>query len=180
MKRVLSYILIIVFLASFGSVTYAQNKDKDSKKERKKERLRKLKAINNLVKVRTWVLEAHTLIDRDGDSFHISDMINFVYVIDSAGTIQLGFDNLVGYNGVGGITLKGEVTKYKVYENNDNNTISVLANLFGSTGYYTMRLYPSVYNSRIEISGNFGGRVTLLGDIVHPEQSKVYEGHETF
>ena len=184
--KVIICALLVTFLNYPGISQVVE--DKKSKKELKEERkeARKLEALedlqraNDLVRERQWVLETHTLFGRYGDAFPVNPSINFVAVNGDNCVIQLGFEHLIGWNGLGGVTFEGKVKSYKVYEAADGQGISLRAEFFGPGRNLSMFLDVSGVNSDIRLRGNWGSRLRMSGQIVHPDESRVYKGQPVF
>ena len=184
--KAMIYMLLLAFLSfpGMGQETDDGKSKKEQKKERKESRkleaLEDLQKANDLVRERQWVLETHTLFGRFGDSFQVNPTINFVAVDGDNCVIQLGFEHLVGWNGLGGVTFEGKVKSYKIYETGDGKGVSLRAEFFGAGRNLSMFLNVSGVNSDIRLRGNWGGRLRMAGQIVHPEESRVYKGQPVF
>ena len=183
MRIIVIYLgLIILFTHS----TIAQENQKLSRKERKElkkqEQIAQKKAILDLLYKKAWVIEAHTVFDRYNQSYQLNPTINFVGVNGDEGAMQLGFDGLIGWNGVGGVTIDGKVTKYEIKEGKENQ--SPTANLrFQGRGVGSASINISVNTSgqaTARVSGDFGDRITFSGIIKSLEESSVYKGQSLF
>ncbi len=167
-------------------ISVAQEKKKLSKKEKKELKkeleLEKRKAIMELLLSQEWIIEAHTVYDKHNQSYQISPTTNFVCIKGEDGIIQLGFDGLIGWNGVGGITLDGKVTSYKIIEGKKNNNPSI--NLrFQGRGVGSANINITVNSSsqaNAKVSGDFGDRVTFSGVLKSKDESAVYKGQSLF
>ena len=95
---------------------------KMSKQERKEYRQKIAKAnqiqMMQLLTSNAWVLEAHQIQDRYGETAILEPTLNFVGVSGENSTVQLGSSGEIGRNGVGGITVEGKVHSYKLKEGN--------------------------------------------------------------
>jgi hypothetical protein len=163
---------------------FAQQEKKLSKKERKqqkkKEQEEQRQAILLLLNNKEWVIEAHTVFDRYNQSYQLNPSINFVGVKQQEGAIQLGFDGLIGWNGVGGVTIDGKVTKYEVEEGKESPSVVVR---FQGRGVGSATINVSVNTSgqaRARVTGDFGERITFSGIIRSLEESIVYKGQSLF
>ena len=98
---------------------------KRTKEEKKAKREAEFKAAKEtnlaIVQTQRWVLESGILYDRSGQSFILNSTLNFVMLDGDQTTIQLDLNALSGWNGVGGITFDGRVTKYEINEGKENN-----------------------------------------------------------
>lgn len=178
---------IIVFCLSFIlvaiNVSVAQENEKLSRKE-KKERKKlqqeeQKKAIVELLTNKAWVIEAHTVFDRYNQSYQLNPSINFVGVNGDEGALQLGFDGLIGWNGVGGVTIDGNVTKYEIKEGS-SPTVSLR---FQGRGVGSANIQINVNSAgqaTARVNGDFGERITFSGLLKSIEESIVYKGQSLF
>ncbi len=100
-------------------------------------------------------------------------------MLDSlAGTIQLGSANTVGYNGVGGATVDGRITKYEytvVGKKEDSYSIRLI--LMSSIGTYDITLMVNSQGyADASIRGNWSGQLNYHGKQVPLTLSRVYKG----
>ncbi|MCK5467467.1 MAG: DUF4251 domain-containing protein [Cyclobacteriaceae bacterium] len=181
---------ILVFCISFFIVTIgvsiAQENKKLSRKEKKElkkqQQIEQKKAILDLLSSKTWVIEAHTVFDRYNQSYQLNPTINFVGIKGEEGALQLGFDGLIGWNGVGGVTIDGKITKYEIKEGKENSSPTV--NLrFQGRGVGSAIINITVNSSgqaTARVNGDFGDRITFSGMIKSLEESSVYKGQSLF
>lgn len=182
--RILLICLCLFIL--YANNTIAQETQKLSKKERKElkkqQQIAQKKAILDLLYNKEWVIEAHTVFDRYNQSYQLNPTINFVGVNGDEGAMQLGFDGLIGWNGVGGVTIDGSVTKYEIKEGKEKQ--SPVANLrFQGRGIGSATINITVNTSgqaTAKVSGDFGDRITFSGIIKSLEESTVYKGQSLF
>jgi hypothetical protein len=192
----MKHIIIILIFGILADLTlYGQTENPDTKTPSKEEKkaLRKAqkeeekrKLTENLEKMkvlaenRSWVIEAHTVFEKGGRSFQMNPTINFVSVLEEEVTIQLSFNGIAGWNGVGGITLEGKIQKYQLQESKNSFNISMTA-MGSALGPVDLlaTISPSG-NGRVTISGNWGDRITFAGDYVAYGESTVYKGTPTY
>jgi len=179
-------VLCLCILTISVGISVAQEKKELSKKERKELKkeleLEKKKAIMELLQSKEWIIEAHTVYDRYNQSYQISPTINFVGIRGEDGVIQLGFDGLIGWNGVGGITMDGKVTSYKIIEGKKNNDPSVNLS-FQGRGIGSANIVIAINSScqaNAKVSGDFGDRITFSGILKSMDESSVYKGQSLF
>jgi len=185
--------ILILMIISFSvlTTTYAQTENPDTKnltkeekkalKQAKKEEDKRIReealiSFEKNAEDREWVLEAYTVFGKQGQSFQMDPTINFVGVDGENTTVQLSFNGLVGWNGVGGITLDGKIGKYQV--SNDGKSVSITMSAMGSSlGVVDIFLTVSGdANGRATVSGNWGERITFQGKFVSLAESRVYKG----
>lgn len=179
-------VLCLCILLININVSIAQQDKKLSKKEkkelRKQQQIEQNRIIIELLYSKNWVIEAHTVYDRYSQSYQLNPTINFVGVKDEEGALQLGFDGLIGWNGVGGVTVDGKVTKYEVKEGNGKSGPTL--NLrFQGRGIGSAIINVTVNSSgqaTARVNGDFGDRITFAGTIKPLEESAVYKGQSLF
>lgn len=182
--KLLAFCTCLFFVSSH--IVLAQDSQKLSKKERKElkkqKQIEQKKALLELVYSKEWVIEAHTVYDRYSQSYQINPNINFVGIKGDEGALQLGFDGLIGWNGVGGVTIDGTVTKYEVKEGKEGNSPTVNIRFqgrgIGSASIIITMNTSGQANARV--SGDFGDRITFAGIIKPLEESNVYKGQSLF
>jgi hypothetical protein len=100
-------------------------------------------------------------------------------MIDSlVGTVQFGDAQAIGYNGVGGVTVDGKVTKYEykvIGKKEDSYSISLI--LMSSIGTYDITLMVNSQGyADAQIRGNWSGQLNYHGKLVPLTLSRVYKG----
>lgn len=181
------FLLAIMFFFSVDAAM-AQS-DKLSKKEQRKleraekkrlkneERQRQQEQLMSLVEEQNFVLEATTIFGRYNDRYEVMPNTNFVKVDGNKVTVQTSNNFHVGYNGLGGITINGTITDYKIMPSK-NNTVSVLI-YFNSPvlGHSSLNLNISADGlARAMVVDNRGGRATFQGQMFDLENSRIFEG----
>ena len=192
MKTALLLIFLTVCIAYTG-YTQTENPDnknltkeekkamrKAKKEEDKRKREGALKNFEKYAEMRAWVVEAHTVFDKQGQSYQMDPSINFVGVSNEETTVQLSFTGLMGWNGVGGVTLEGKIGKYEF--SSDGKSVTITMSAMGS-GLGIVDIFLSVTgdgNGRATVSGNWGDRITFQGKFVSLEDSSIYKGTTTY
>ncbi|OHX68126.1 DUF4251 domain-containing protein [Flammeovirga pacifica] len=158
-------------------------KEKEERKKAAKlfEQILHAQAVSGIDSM-AFVLEATQVYDRYGNMENVSSNINFVSVNGDMAVFQLGFDGLVGLNGVGGITMEGKISDYKVKEE-DNGRRTVSFNVMGPVMLARMQF-------SIDGNGNFANvkvrsqteniELSFRGQVVPSKNSSVYEGMKLF
>ncbi|KXX70165.1 DUF4251 domain-containing protein [Flammeovirga sp. SJP92] len=161
----------------------------EKKKEREEKRLiaKQLEMIIHEQAVQgidsgTFVLEATQVYDRYGNIENVNSTINFVKVVGNNAIFQLGFDGIVGLNGVGGITMEGKISNYEV-EKMENGRVNVSFNVQGPIMMASMSF-------TMDGEGNFANvkvraqteniELSFRGQIQPLNNSNVYEGMKLF
>ena len=187
--------IILLFISVSGTVVLAQTENPDTKeltKEEKKalkkakkeeQKLQREEALNNFeiyANNRQWVLEAYMVFDKAGQSYSMDPNINFVGADKEQATIQLSFNGIMGWNGVGGITQDGKIGTYTITKSKSVITIRMTA--MGS-GMGPVDILLTVSGDGIgsaTVSGNWGDRITFKGKFVPLSESSVYKGTPTY
>lgn len=132
-------------------------------------------AINN----RAFTLEADQVIFKYGQVAYVTSNTNFVSVQDDKAVVQVAFNiPISGPNGIGGITVEGNVSDYKVKKDKKNNVLlSFNAMGTGISARVDITLYNGNHKASVTITPNFNSnRMTLNGFIVPIEKSSVFKG----
>ena len=179
-------LLIILMLA--GVTVFAQGKTdkKAEKKARKEAKMAEDRAnaarLMALFESRRFVLEAERLYDKQNNMYVLSKNINFVAFEGDTSSIQLSFTGLVGWNGVGGLTVEGRVTKMEIKAKEGQATFTVNAavqNRAGGLVTMLFRVQPSG-RAMVTMNGNFGDILKFEGMIVPLDESMVYKGRPKY
>ena len=181
-------IFVLILAACMVLPAFAQDQElskkeqKQLQKQLKKEQQEEEAAKNAImvgfmVERQTFVLEAERLQDNRGNSMDVSSMINFVACDSVNGVIQIGSDQYIGGNGVGGITIEGPVTNYKYSFNEKKSTYSVSFNVRSVLGSYDVRMMIfGEGRAEATVTSNWPGRLSYYGLLVPPVASNVYKG----
>ncbi len=186
--RILSWIALTMAMVLVSQHSHAQELDR--KTQRKLERVKKREArraalednkarILDLVRQQTFVIEANSLFDKYQNRYEVSPDINFIKIEGDQGIIQFGFNHLVGYNGLGGLTINGFISGYTVNSGEPSDPITITANVSSPNLVGPATLSLSILSdgsSRATINGAFGARLTFSGDVSDLENSRVYQG----
>lgn len=187
-------ILALIFILGIGGSALAQDHQvqeqldkktlkkyqKMEKREREKmEEERRLKEMKKLLESRQFVLEADYLSGRYGSLIPVVSNLNFIMIDSTTSVIQVGSASGMGYNGVGGITDEGRVTKFELDERKNGYSLKVYTN--SSLSSFTIFFNVSASgNATARISGMRGGTLTYHGDLTPINESYIYQGHTTY
>ena len=188
MKKLFIAILCMVFtLGAFAQEPELSKKEqKKLQKQLKKEQKAEQEAaqaviVGLMVEHQRFVLEADMLRDKAGAVINVSSMINFVAIDSTFGVIQIGSNSYVGLNGVGGITLEGNVANYKYTFIEKSKSYNISFNLRTSVGSYDVRMNAySDGRASANVSSNWPGQLNYDGSIKVLSNSKVYKGTSTY
>ena len=180
MKKIVIIILSLILVAPL----FAQENKKEqrkAKKEANKEAKAKQEAETAAITKaslasKKFVLEADFLMDRKGQRIVVQSNLNFIGVDSDKGAFQFGNGRDIGYNGVGGVTVEGDVQDFKI-EENKNGTLSVSFRIVSSFGniFVSMTVNP-FGNADATVRGNTSARLKYTGTIVPLGSSRVYKG----
>ncbi len=195
MKRVkyfMGIILVAGLLSASTTVAQAQTLTKKEKRHLEQMRRRKEKSEQReishayylqLVKKRYFVFQADYLTDTQGNSFILSPDINFWRVSGDSTVLQLGFDNVIGWNGVGGITVRGTLFHYQVQEGKKGSGINLHTDvkIIGPGLPPHLTLYVSDDGTaQLTIVTGTGVQITLFGRIFSPARADIFQGVSQF
>lgn len=183
MKKLLALsIILAVFSAAFAQEQDQKltRKEKRELKKKEDEALRKTMASILVVSIdsQRWVLEANTLVNKYGNSVQVNSTLNFIAIEGDDVFIQLGSNSGLGPNGVGGISVRGKLSSYKVNHNEKKSTYYIAVQVSSALGSYDIRIDCSEDGqmATATVQGIGPRRVTYRGELVPIEKSRVYKG----
>jgi hypothetical protein len=186
MKR-LTASAIILLLTLAGVVQGQVPLSKEEKKELKKEQKRQKEAIltkntAEAINSNHFVLKADQIRGRGGFMINVDPMINFVAVQDDEAFVQLGSPTGIGYNALGGITLRGKITSINKNRDKKNGGYIISMNTMGSAGSLTIFIHVNITGemATASVQSNWGSQVEFNGYLVPWEERDVFRGTETF
>lgn len=147
------------------------------KEQKEKEAERRSQIVTMMVEHAYFVLEADRLRDKYGNTLIVTPTLNFVAADSVSGVLQVGSNQYVGQNGVGGITVEGSIANYEYSRNKKNGTFYVSYTLRTPTGTYDVRM-TVLPEGRADatVSSTWPGQLNYSGDLVPPSLSRVYKG----
>ncbi len=183
----LLFVLTVAFPAEGVSQTRQLTKKEQRKLEKQKkkaERQKKSEAERkyyaHLLKDKRWVFQATRLYGPNGQLYNVSPTVNFVAVKDSMIVLQFGFQNVIGWNGVGGVTAEGFLKEYKFDQGkNKNSAMTVSAHIRpkfgGGSPYFNMTVLDDG-STDITVTLNNGDLLRMGGQLYAPKDASVYKG----
>lgn len=186
MKPLLFFMLSLLFFnPSFGQDEPAKPLSRKERKELRKMERRRIRA-ENLAKTRQiidsmdFILQAHTFVTRYGNSIPVNSSTNFFATDGQEATIQLALsDFIVGSNGVGGITVDGAVSKYRVREGKHSTQIFMTVNTL--LGAYQVTVYANYGGvSTLKVTTIRGRRFELQGTFLPLEENYAFKGSPSY
>ncbi len=157
-----------------------QLKKEKRKAEKKAEEDSIKQVVTYMVENRRFVLEADYLSGRSGARVVVNSTLNFIMVDSAKSVIQLGSNTGMGYNGVGGITVDGTISRYELKKTENKHGCTYTITLFVNTdiGTYDIVLWISQNgNANATIRGTTSGQLSYAGNIVPLEEARVYKAH---
>lgn len=178
-------LILIVAIIGFQLQAQETKTKKEIRAEKKAKEIAERDALRieqeKWVQEKTYVLEAQQVFSKTGMVFQLNSSTNFVYINKDQAALQLSFDGLVGWNGVGGITIKGKITKYEIQIEEKNKPILVRMTIQGSSGFQDVTIWISNNGSgEAQITDLRGNILRFTGDIVPLDQSRIFMGTESF
>lgn len=172
--------ILLIFAISVSTI-FAQQKDSNSKMSRKEKRKAELEKqyeyTKEILENRNFVLESDFIQNRYGHRTSVSSSINFVKVNSSEAVIQIGSDHRMGFNGVGGVTTKGNITNWEMDANEKKKVFRITMTVMTNIGTYDLHFNINPHRqATARLSGMQAGGITFDGDIVALNESAVYEG----
>jgi hypothetical protein len=182
--------LALILLPALSFTQYTSEDEVMTKKEKKQlekeyrqaareeeERTMKL-LVDSMINLHRFVLEADYVSGKTGSRVPVSSTINFIIVDSAEAVIQLGSFSGIGYNGVGGITIEGNITRYEVSMKEGKNgvTYSLRIYLMANIGIYDIQFWISSSGSAdASVRGNTSGVLNYSGNIVPIYTSRIYK-----
>ena len=154
--------------------------NKELKKEQQADELAKsAEVVAAMVSYHKFVLEANSLRNKQGESLQVTSALNFVASDSITGVLQIGDDAGIGPNGVGGVTVQGEISDYKSSRHEKSGSYNVSYILRTPVGTYDVRMtaYPDSRAEATISNATWGGRITFSGYLIPPGISRVYKGN---
>ena len=178
MKKVL--FLTTLLLLSFTVTTFAQTskearaarrealkKEREARKalEAQQDSVAYFKAVEAL-KTGSFVLEANNVSFPNGITRFVSSNTNYVQVDNGEGIVQTAFSNFAyspGPNGLGGVTVEGNISDLKIKEDKDGNyyysysiqgiaiSATVFITLTGGTNQASVNISPNFNNNNMTV-----------------------------
>lgn len=177
MKRFVFFFALIISSSFLFAGENGENSTQTKKEKRKAELEKNFQLTKQMIDNKDFVLESDFLQDRYGYRIPVVSMINFVSVDSTKATIQIGSNWGVGPNGVGGVTAKGEITKWELTENDKSKSFTLRINVMTSIGIYDLFFNIGASGqSTARLTGLRSGQLTFDGNIVPHEKSSVFVG----
>ena len=179
---------MICFMFTNPMWIIGQESNADKKKQEKADRKKQKEEKNlsdwneslSMASDKQFVFNASHLYTSDG-SVGLNPKINFFYVLHDYAVIQFGFEGVfIGGNGVGGITVEGNIVSYKISGDNPKKPVHVELTMRPKVGQGM-----GVYNIAVKFYGDGYGELLLnssglrlQGQITTPDKAYIHEGNK--
>lgn len=190
--------IITAIVIATQSIGYSQDKKmtlKEKENAWRAERLKKrakaerLEFINDsiqhaqaIIAIRngSWALEASNVTLSNGATNFVTPSTNYVSINDGTGTIQTAFDNTNVYspNGLGGITLQGNISNEELKVDTDGN-IHYNYLIQGNNVSATVNVVITANSNQAtaNVIPNFSSRSMMMSGYIYPyDEAGVFEG----
>jgi len=137
------------------------------------------KLLEYMLDNKQFVLEANYLSGRTGSRIPVNSTLNFISIDSTRGIIQLANTWGVGYNGLGGITVEGSISKYEITKKETKHGVNytIMLYLMTNLGMYDVFLWVSPDgNADASISGISPGQLNYSGRLVPMQDSRTFKG----
>lgn len=184
-------LLLLCLAAIFSLPTFAQQDDKKTAKEQKQIEKEKRKAQQEAqelaqfnaavlaLKNGSFVLEADRVEFKRGAFVNVVSTTNFVMQDGDKATVQLAFQGAaIGPNGVGGLTVEGDVTGPELKTDKKGNYIySFKVNGVGISALITISMPKGTNYCTASVTPNFNSnRTSFTGRLKPKANSAIYKG----
>lgn len=183
MKRKL--ILSMLIVAALGAaITSCSAQDKALRAQKKAEQAM-LDSINSIrafkaMEQKVFLVKFDRIAGRRGGNVSANNNLNFAYVNGTQGAIQVGSAFAPpGPNGVGGITLSGQVRNYEYsLDKKGNGIVSYMVAGQGMSASVRVKLPKNGTYAHVEIDANYGpGRIDADGTLLPYSATEVVKGY---
>lgn len=176
---ILSFVMLLATGVSAAGAL-PQNLDRNARRAiaAKEDSLRSAVALNALTNM-DFVLEADRLVLKRGENVIVQSEINFVSVKGDKAVIQVAPFSGPGANGVGGVTVEGNISDVELKtDRRGNTTLSMYVSGSVAACHLIVNLPKGGLTATARIDPTFSSNdITLVGGIVPTEQSRIYQGN---
>lgn len=172
--------MFILLLAGFTVVQGQEEKKKLTREERKEQRRieqeERIKIIEQALNDTLYVLEAEYLSNRKGQRVSVVSSINFILVSKDKAVFQFGSAHTAGYNGVGGATVDGRITKYEITQRKNQSSFVQLT-ISSNVGFFDITIdVGSTGNASATVHTNTRHKLNYSGKVVPRQESNIFKG----
>jgi hypothetical protein len=129
---------------------------------------------------RDFVLEASSVTFKNGSTAFINSTTNFIYLKGNKAVVQISPSNFAsGPNGVGGVTVEGNVSDLQVRtDSKGRTTLSMNVMGIGINAQVEVYMYPGTSRASATVYPNFNSNTLWIqGTLVPYENANIFEGN---
>jgi biotin-(acetyl-CoA carboxylase) ligase len=129
---------------------------------------------------RDFVLEASSVTFKNGTTAFINSTTNFIYLKGDKAVVQISPSNFAsGPNGVGGVTVEGNVSDLQVRtDSKGRTTLSMNVMGIGINAQVEVYMYPGTSRASATVYPNFNSNTLWIqGTLVPYENANIFEGN---
>lgn len=132
----------------------------------------------------SWALEASNITFNNGVMRFVTESTNYVSVNDGEGTVQTAFDNVnvSSPNGLGGVTLQGDVYGEKMTQDEEGNVYYTYT-VQGSNISAVVNVVVAAKSNHAsaKVSPNFSGNTITMNGYIYPYNTAgVFQGTPSY
>ena len=184
MKKQLIFLIGAILFITTSALAQPTRTDKNERKAQRRAALEEqYQETRALIQDQRFAIEANRFADRYGRQVFLNNNANFILADGETGVIQLAFNNGPGYNGLGGITLQGRITKFLVHPHKEGASNITGRMIVSGTALGAVDIFFNTNgegNASFRVSSSYGHRFTLFGFITSLEDTVLYQGLTTF
>lgn len=189
MKHILTTVLTMFSLVIYCQDNIMSKKElKELAKEQKRSEQERLKRehisiVKSILEEQKFVLEADYINDGKGNRLPVSNTINFVVVDSLDAVLQIGSPYGHGWNGVGGITVEGNITRYDldIIKGRRSTSYSLAVVIMSSMGIFDIHFNVSETGmADATVRSTTSGQLRYSGKINPLKQSNVFKGSSSY
>ena len=166
--------IAMTVLLAVGALAAQEKLTKSEKKAlRKAQKIEHYHKLNEFLAHQSFVVEGNIFVDRYGRRTFANQATNFLLLEEEEGIIQLALNNGLGYNGLGGITLSGQLTSFDIKQKAPDQPIYIQGRLVG-TGLGVVDFFLDITDDKsvtARFSSQYGHRFQLIGHLLSLEET---------
>lgn len=188
MKKIAALIIVVLFTISAIAQTEVPltRQDKKAMRAEQKKQTEAMLTQTTAEALRSgrFVLKADQVRGAGGYNFSVNPLINFVAVEGDDAYVQIASSSGIGFNGLGGVTVRGKITSFDMDQRSKHGSYSIIMNTIGSGGSLTIMMNVSKTGemASVTVRGNWGNRIDMYGNLVPwtGNGNQISKGREAF
>ena len=172
-------IVLIVLLTLLGGGLSAQTNSRKAARQVEKARRAAMDSVLQALESGAFVVEVDRLIFKRGRTASVSSNTNFVSRDGDEAFVQIAFNTvLAGPNGVGGITVRGNVSDVTVRTDKKGYLYyGMNVQGIGISARVDIMLIPGADRASVTVDPNYSSnRITMEGRVLPSVDSRVFKG----